>query len=42
MMNTSKAVEEEGFQVEFFKKGLHAMDSHLANLFNHVVCMGIP
>jgi hypothetical protein len=42
MMNTSKAVDEEGFQAEFFKQGLHAMDNHLADLFNHVVCMGFP
>ena len=42
MMNTSKAMDEEGFQVEFFKQILHAMDNHLANLLNHVVYMGFP
>jgi len=42
MMNTSKAVDEEGFQVALLKHGLHAMHSHLANLFNHLVCMGFP
>jgi hypothetical protein len=41
-MNTNKAVDEERFQVEFFKHDLHALDSHLANLFNHVVCTGFP
>jgi hypothetical protein len=42
MMNTSKATNEEGFQAELFKQGLHAMDNHLANLFNHVVRTGFP
>jgi hypothetical protein len=24
------------------KQGLHAMDNHLADLFNHAVCMSFP
>ena len=36
-METSKAEDEEGFQVEFFKHGLHAPVSYLVDLFNHVV-----
>jgi hypothetical protein len=30
VMSTSKATDEEGFQAEFFKHGLHALDYHLA------------
>jgi hypothetical protein len=42
MINTSKAMDEEGFQVELFKQSLQTMDNHLANLFNHVVCTAFP
>jgi len=42
VMNNSKAVDEEGFQVELFKHGLRALVSNLADLFNHVVCTGFP
>jgi hypothetical protein len=42
MMHTSKATDEEGFQAKLFKQGLHTMDNQLADLFNHVVCMGFP
>lgn len=40
VMNTSKATNEEGFQLEFFEHVLHALDNHLAYLFNHVVRIG--
>jgi hypothetical protein len=40
VMSTNKATNEEGFQAKFFKHGLRALDYHLANLFNHVVCTG--
>jgi hypothetical protein len=40
VMNPNKVVDEEGFQVELFKHNLHDLDNHLANLFNHVVCIG--
>jgi hypothetical protein len=42
MVNASKAADEEGFQEEPFKQGLHAMDNHLADLFNHVAYTGVP
>jgi hypothetical protein len=42
VMNSSKAANKEGFQVEFFKHGLRALASQLANLFNHVVRIGFP
>lgn len=41
-MNTSKVVDEEGFQAEFFKHDLHTLDSHLADLLNHAVHIGFP
>jgi hypothetical protein len=41
-MSTNKAADEEGFQAEFFKHGLHALDYYLVDLFNHVVCTGFP
>jgi hypothetical protein len=42
VMNNNKAADEEGFQAEFFKHGLRALVSHLADLFNHVVRTGFP
>jgi hypothetical protein len=41
-MNSSKLVDEKGFQVEFFKHKLHSLASHLVDIFNHVVCIGFP
>jgi hypothetical protein len=41
-MKTNKVVNEEGFKAKFFKQGLHAMDKHLADRFNHAICMGFP
>jgi hypothetical protein len=40
VMSNSKVADEEGFKVEFFKHDLHALVSHLANLFNYVVRTG--
>lgn len=34
--------ETNGFQVEFFKHGLHALVSRLVDLFNHVVHTSFP
>jgi hypothetical protein len=42
VMSTNKAADEEGFQAKFFEHDLHALDYHLANLFNHGVCTGFP
>jgi hypothetical protein len=42
VMSSSKAVDEEGFQAEFFKHGLCALVSYVAYLFNHVVRTGFP
>jgi hypothetical protein len=42
VMNGSKAADEEGFQAEFFKHGLHALVSYLVNFFKHVVHIGFP
>jgi hypothetical protein len=42
VMSSSKATDEEGFQAEFFKHGLRALVSYLADLFNHVVRTGSP
>lgn len=33
---------EEGLQFEFLKHGIHSLDSHIADLFNHVVFSGLP
>jgi hypothetical protein len=41
-MSNNKSTDEEGFQAEFFKHGLHALVSHLVDLFNHVVRTGFP
>jgi hypothetical protein len=42
VMNNNKAADEEGFHAEFFKHGLRALVSHLADLFHHVVRIGFP
>jgi hypothetical protein len=42
VMSSSKAADEEGFQEDFFRHGLHALVSHLADLFNHVARTGFP
>ena len=41
-MNSSKAADEEGFQEEFFKHGLHPLVGYLVDLFNQVVRDGFP
>jgi hypothetical protein len=42
VMNNNKSIDEEGFWAEFFKHGLRALVSHLADLFNHVVRTCFP
>jgi hypothetical protein len=42
VMSNNKATHEEGFQAEFFEHGLHALVSHLDDLFNHVFRTGFP
>lgn len=42
MMNNNKAVDEEGYQVEFFKHGFCALVSYSVDLFNHIVREGFP
>ena len=41
-MSSSKATDEDGFQVEDFKHVLHTLDCHMDDLFNHVVNSGFP
>jgi hypothetical protein len=41
-MSSNKSANEEGFQEEFFKHGLCALVSHLADFFIHVVRTGFP
>ena len=38
-MNTNKVAKEEQFQMKILNHGCHALDDHLANLFNHVAFM---
>ena len=42
VLNNNEVADEKGFQAKFFKHGLHALVSYLADLFNHVVCIGFP
>ena len=37
-LNTSRATNEEVFQAEFFKHGIHSLIDCNAHLFNYVVC----
>jgi hypothetical protein len=41
-MSTNRATDEEGLQAEFLMHGIRSLDSHIADLFNHVVCSGFP
>jgi hypothetical protein len=40
VMNTNKTTDEEGFQAELFKHGLHTLDNYLVDMFNHVARIG--
>jgi hypothetical protein len=41
-MSTNRATDEEGLQAEFLMHGIRSLDSHIVDLFNHVVCLGFP
>jgi hypothetical protein len=42
VLSTSKVVDEEGLQVEFLKHDIHSLNTHIVDLFNHVVCSSFP
>jgi hypothetical protein len=41
-MSTNRVADEEGLRAEFLKHGIRGIESYIADLFNHVVCLGYP
>ena len=42
VMGNHTAIDEEEFQANFLKHGIHSLNSHTVDLFNNVVCSSSP
>jgi hypothetical protein len=42
VVTTNRAVDEDGFQAKFLKHGFWSLNSHIIDLYYHVVCFGFP
>ena len=41
-MSAHTTIDEEEFQANFLKHGIHSLNSHTIDLFNNVVCSSLP